>query len=730
MEKKEVLDFLKKKKFKSKIKIKNQVTAMFYKVSDESNSETECKRPRTAVSKHAMENDEHEKRAKTFGIEEFVYAEGDENTAGNYVDEDENICGNDDDAEKEQVEDPDDADDDENGECDDNNTEEEQSQEATDVDDDDVDNNEEPNIEIHHQADEIAMLRQWVVKNNIPHTHVDKLLDILRVRLLPSLPKCTKTLLSTSTADYKIKPLDDADGTIGEYVYCGIKNGLTQCIDPNVHTSDVIQLLINIDGVRIFKSSAREFWPILGRVFFHPMIYNPFTIAVYSGNSKPKILSDYLQEFITEVNLLQTEGFVLENRTFKIIIKAFVCDTPARSFLKATLGHTGKNCCERCCVIGENSNGTIVFRSTECVRRTDESFRAFIDPDHHTGVTPLILIDPPIDLIKCFVLDFMHLCCLGVMKRLLEYWTNNKSAKMSQWSKTELTRRLLSVRKCVPSEFQRKPRELKNLPKWKATEYMFFLLYIGPIVLKGLLSDEQYNHFLLFHVACRLLCSRNNPPASINHAKHYFKRFVSMAENIYGDSFTVINVHNLIHVCDDVHNMDSNMLDISAYSFENYLGHIKKLLHGTHRVLAQYCRRMHEIASCTNLKARIPSELEFKQKNGLISKVTYNGLQLSTVFPNNMIMIKTKVILKIIDIFLEEERLYVKGQEIEVIKLVYKYPIDSNTTNMWEIKTKQLDKVITAPVSDIKCKILNLHLHFDPQSSEDRSFAICYLHQT
>ena len=44
-------------------------------------------------------------------------------------------------------------------------------------------------------AREIKELQGWVVANNVPQAQVDKLLKILKSRLLPSLPKTTKTLL-------------------------------------------------------------------------------------------------------------------------------------------------------------------------------------------------------------------------------------------------------------------------------------------------------------------------------------------------------------------------------------------------------------------------------------------------------------------------------------------------------------------------------------------------------
>ena len=38
------------------------------------------------------------------------------------------------------------------------------------------------------------------------------------------------------------------------------------------------------------------------------------------------------------------------NKTFKVEIKCFVCDAPARDLLKDIIGHTGYHSCNRCVV--------------------------------------------------------------------------------------------------------------------------------------------------------------------------------------------------------------------------------------------------------------------------------------------------------------------------------------------------------------------------------------------
>ena len=49
----------------------------------------------------------------------------------------------------------------------------------------------------------------------------------------------------------------------------------------------------------------------------------------------------------------------------------------------------------------------------------------------------------------------------------------------------------------MPSEFAGQPRWLDELERRKARELRSFLLYVGPVVLKGLLRPEKYTHF--FH---------------------------------------------------------------------------------------------------------------------------------------------------------------------------------------------------------------------------------------
>ena len=218
---------------------------------------------------------------------------------------------------------------------------------------------------------------------------------------------------------------------------------------------------------------------------------------------------------------------MIDDRRFQIRIKKFICDRPARAFIKCIIGHGGYYACERCAIRGERVNRRTVYPLIDSPERTNISFRNQENREHHNAVSPLLAIEPAIDMVTQFLLDFMHLCCLGVMKKLLvECWLNSKvTTQISQRSKRLLSNTLILLKSQISEEFQRTTRSLEDLSKWKATEFRLFLLYLGPIVLKKVLPDRLYNHFLLFHVACRLLCSSEFASSYNNEAKHCLQSF-------------------------------------------------------------------------------------------------------------------------------------------------------------------------------------------------------------
>lgn len=90
----------------------------------------------------------------------------------------------------------------------------------------------------------------------------------------------------------------------------------------------------------------------------------------------------------------------------------------------------------------------------------------------------------------------MHNVCIGVTKRLIEFWVKGKrNVRLTEPSREQISTDLINLRVYVPTEVSRLPRKIDDIDYWKATELRSFLLYFGPIVLKGRLMKQFYSHF-------------------------------------------------------------------------------------------------------------------------------------------------------------------------------------------------------------------------------------------
>lgn len=578
------------------------------------------------------------------------------------------------------------------------------------------------------EVQEIQDIRAWVVDNNIPHQHVDKLLPILKRRLLPEIPKCAKTLLKCDVKLDNVQEMEAGDGSMGEFIYLGIENELKKRVDVKEHPEDILELIFNIDGFSPFKSSAATVWPILCKVFTECDMYRPFTVAVYAGNGKPKRSKDYLRKFVEEINHLLNSKVNIDGRCFTIQIKYFVCDCPARSFVKDVLGHGAFHACERCRVVGQKINGVTVFLQTDAERRTDASFATFADPQCHTGISPLSTVTPAINMVSQFILDPMHLVYLGCTKRLLEYLLSpsTRAVKLSATLKSELVRRTKSIYKDIPAEFPRKMRSTDHFSKYKAVEFKFFVLYAAPVVFMELLSDDVYEHFMLLTVACRLLCKKFQS-IQINEARKYLTDFVDMAPTLYGETFVSLNVHNLIHLCDDIETTKCSMNQISAFSFESYLGSISSVLRSPVNLVSQYYYRMTEKDTFSKKGTINQSEVEIlmKKKDSIV-KLRYKNYILSTKHPDNTVMLQDKSIVRISNFKIVEDKYYVTIQKYDKKDSIFDKPCDSGSLNIWEVHHLS-KRNIQVRLQQVKDKCVHFKLSLSGEEDE-KSFVLPLLH--
>ena len=439
------------------------------------------------------------------------------------------------------------------------------------------------------EADDRQSLKEdicgWAVKHNISQAALSDLLGVLRQNDM-DLPRDPRSVMGTP------RSVDIKQIAGGQYHYFGVAKAIQSIVNqPEKMKGCVLTLAVNVDGLPLFKSSGESLWPVLGKLKEDPD-NQVFVIALYSGKGKPSSLTEYLEDFLNEMEAVLEHGVDAAGKHFNVCIGAFICDAPARAFLKCIKGHTAYHGCEKCCSEGQHVNGRMTFPDLDASVRTDCDFSSMIDEDHHHHRSPLLRLG--IGMVTQFPLDYMHLICLGVMKKLIELWKKGPlSGRLHHQRIADISDTLVSLRRHIPREFARKPRSLEEFRRWKATEFRQFLLYTGPVVLQEQLSGRQYRNFMLFAVACMILANDQFCTQHPEYVRDLLKTFVRNFADIYGQEYLVYNVHSLVHIVDDVQ-VFGPLDAFSAFPFENYMQKLKKMVRRPQDPVAQIVRRVKE----------------------------------------------------------------------------------------------------------------------------------------
>lgn len=464
------------------------------------------------------------------------------------------------------------------------------------------------NDETAHNYSLRDKLAEWAVVNQTSHSATNQLLRLLRSSGHEELPKDVRTLLKTP----RNIPLQNKCG--GDYIYFGLETTILKHISELPRNNDKIELFVNVDGIPVFKSTSVTLWPILCSF----ANVQPFAVAIFCGKGKPSTEESFMSDFLVELSNLLQSGITTQDKHYSISLKLFCCDAPARQFLKSIISHNGYNACERCTVYGSHVNHRQVFLGSGHPLRNDREFNQYNYKEHQKALCTLAEYNIP--CVTTFVLDIMHLVYLGVTKRILVFFNKGqRSCKISEAQKAIISEKLRELSGKMPSEFARQPRGINEFKRWKATELKNFLLYTGMVVLKNVVSQDIYAHFLSLSIATSimidddLLSNRN----LLVYAKELLEWFVDQSSYLYGQEFVTYNVHSLTHLHEDLVNHSCNLQKMSAFPFENYLGMLKKYVRKAQNPLSQLAKRIDELENCCvqRKKKEIKTKISIKNKD-------------------------------------------------------------------------------------------------------------------
>ncbi|XP_055687362.1 uncharacterized protein LOC129792384 [Lutzomyia longipalpis] len=570
--------------------------------------------------------------------------------------------------------------------------------------------------ESEHDEDEITTKAQFKddlrkFGYSINQNRLKELLQLLRSQKeFAYLPKDPRTLLHTP-ATVNISKLRNG----GELWHKPLRETLMTCFS-NITQDEEINLQFHVDGLPISKSSTSQLWPILFRIIEAPEI-PPQVISVYCGNAKPEDLNEFLLPFVNDLNEILTNGITINSNILQIHIHSFICDSPARSFIKGCVYFNHHKGCTKCTTDGiffYSSGKHMSFPDINAQLRTDLTFRNRIDEEHHKKRSPLENL--PINMVTQFpVADTLHLIDLGICRKLLYGYSFGGFNFRMKWSATEINMisgLLSAANEYMPKEIQRQVRGLSVLRYWKGTEYRAFLLYVGIVILKNHVAEHIYQHFLLLFCAITIF-STNFYEKYYAIADKMLVDFVEKFKIIYGIDSISSNVHNLTHVADDVRQLGA-LPSISSYPFENHLQDVKRLIRMGRSPLAQVAKRLCE-RSCISLKDKIKVP-QLKNKTSDIHEIgdchgTFSTLILRTDLmlnsgrKNKYFLNFDNEIIAAVNFTKMNGEFYVYGKKIGgAYQDFFQIPIRSSLLNIYKIDSIEYEDKKLYSIREIKCK--------------------------
>lgn len=526
-----------------------------------------------------------------------------------------------------------------------------------------------------------------------------------------------------------IRKVDSVQMGRGKYYNFGFIRALKAVLANVSLVGNSIRIQINVDGLPVGKSSSVVFWPILCRAFVDDYVSSVFIVGLYSGNAKPKLVSEFLNPFVDEFKQGCEQGITVGGKCYTLSIHSIVCDALARQYVKIIIGHSGYYSCERCVIRGvhvRNKSKGIRFLEINSAERTDDSFRNREHLLHHVGDSVSPFCDLAMDMVRDFPLDYMHLVLLGVVRRLLKIWlgvSKSKGVRSKQYKlsnsviKKTLNRRQAKFSSSIPCDFQRRPRSFLLLSIFKASEFRTFLCYTSPIVLKNVFGcDVIFSHFMCLVVSMRILLSRDQSRHDINFARKCIQRFVERFASIYGEHNVVYNVHSLVHITDDY--VRFGFLDnISCFPFESYLFKLKNYVKRGGDELEQVVKRILESSNFSSSSAKGGSNSDVDLKgmhcNGPVgcyrendvsqySQVLYHGRMYDLTKRNNAVFVDGSYghILNIIKV---DNHVLLVVQLFRDVNDVFSYPCKSSRVGIVLAKSKNDCYFIAHITEVVKC---------------------------
>uniref|UniRef100_A0A182HP89 Uncharacterized protein n=1 Tax=Anopheles arabiensis TaxID=7173 RepID=A0A182HP89_ANOAR len=516
----------------------------------------------------------------------------------------------------------------------------------------DTDEDDEPDFARMSNED---CVRYWALAGNESNASIKMILRILRAKTNFNLPTDPIKILRTQRHPMRIHQLGN-----GKLWYHGIRRCLTVELRKHKTCPQPLLFDLSINRLPLRNRSKRQFWSILLKIVDQPN-WPAMVVAIYSGTATPVSSEAFFRPMVDEIKELYVAKLVIDRTRFVVSLRAIIADMAARAFIEAV--------------------------------------------DSQAGTSPLIDI-PNFDFYKDVItVDGLYQVDTGVTIELFDIWFRDVVGKEEAWIlPAEILNRLEQQK--FPVETKHKLRSFEDLSLWKSTDWQTFLLYASPVVLKGLLTEEKYKHFMLYFCAITILSSKQHKHLW-EKANQKLRQFVGTFAKIYGTNAVTSNVHSLTNLYKQAVRFGC-IGDYSSYSFVKKLDFLNNYLQSAnYRGLEQAGRRIQEFESLNvNYKRQPFSEPVCKGKGQTVTLHVRQGLMLRNDNVNDWLITQENEVFKFVSARNCNGQVKIRGK---LFSHIYEVFDSSSEILIFSAKMSELSsEEYELKCSDVKCKLVKV----------------------
>ena len=413
----------------------------------------------------------------------------------------------------------------------------------------------------------------------------------------------------------------------------------------------VITLQISCDGVEISDLSKKQIWPLFVKINELDLAEDRkvFLYSCHIGRSKPDV-EFYLDNLVRELNDLNETGVFIErlNEIVYPVLLNCLFDLPARSHFLQHAGHTAKSGCTICNVSGESlaldpnnpRKHKVIFRPSG-VREYKSKHLYERDRDEliDLGILGVSKLNS-ITYADCFQIcptEPMHQIFIGFVSRFLEsmFLFKFKDSICSLYGQESVLDQRIKLFGSM-EKFKRNPRPVSQRKNFNAGDHLIWFFYVGPVVLKGVLSKKGYAYWMtLVYVVSNYWSGLEKTELDFNH--ELIRLLLEDLQEVFSESEYTMNAHQLLHLKELVHRFGP-LSQNNSFIYEAANGDCRRLVTGAFGVNEQIANQVSyrfnlDLDKAQNSKEELRLGNEFEHKGvKCFKKLVKGGKMFTSLF--------------------------------------------------------------------------------------------------